>query len=74
MKKKYTLKIECDQTIGDTKNIKMNGKKIKHPELGRLLWQVLDMHRHNTSQYSDCNPTIEGAFSEIAEELITREK
>jgi len=71
MKKKYTLKIECDQTKWDTNNIKMNGKKVKHPELERLLWQVLDMYRHNVSIYSDCNPTIEGAFSEIAEELIT---
>ena len=65
--KTYTFKIKCFQTDTDTSCIKLNGKEVDD-QLERMLWEILDMHRHNLINYPEEKPTIEGAFSEIAEE------
>ena len=42
-------------------------KILTDDQLEKILWEILDMHRHNLVNYPEEKPTIEGAFSEIAE-------
>ncbi len=46
-------------------------KKVRHRLLDKFLWEICDMHRHNSNQYPEEKPTIASALREVLDEGAT---
>ena len=69
---KYKLIIDVEQpNIGTTVIKRLNGKKVRHRLLDKFLWEICDMHRHNSNQYPEEKPTIASALREVLDEGAT---